>query len=163
MIKKMTMAVVTMLIALLMIGVASAGPDIQVLPDTGGDTIQIPVDGVTDAYTLIGLEVDWTGWTGCSATTPCVYSAEILDENGVQVWSASGSQTSGPSWIETADEWVPSSSLTKSYTLYADGHFKKYLKTIEQPIGPIPELSTSILTATGLVGLLGLVRLRRKD
>lgn len=163
MIKKMTMAVVTMFIALLMVGIASAAPDIQVLPDTGGDTIKVPADGVTDAYASIGLEVDWTGWTGCSVATPCTYSTQILDENGIVVWSASGTKTAGPSWSETADEWVPSSDLTKSYMLYADSHFKRYLKTVEQPIGPVPELSTYILTATGLVGLLGLVRLRRKD
>ncbi len=33
----------------------------------------------------------------------------------------------------------------------------------EATVNPTPELSTSILTATGLIGLVGLVRLRRKN
>lgn len=159
--KKMTMVTVVMLAVLFMVGSANAGPDIQVLPDTGGDVINIPVDGVTNAYALVGLEVDWTGWTGCSASTPCVYSAVIYDEDGVPVWSASGSQTTSY-WIETADEWVPANDLTKSYTLYADGHYKKFLKSVEQPIAPVPEVSTIALTSAGVLGLLGLVRIQRK-
>lgn len=160
--KKIIMAAIVMLIALFFVGIASAAPDIQVLPDTGGETINVPADGVTDAYASIGLEVNWTGWTGCSVTAPCTYLAQILDENDDVVWEASGTKISGPFWIETVDEWVPSTDLTKSYMLYANGNFKRYLKTVEQPIGPIPELSTSILTATGLIGLVGLVRMRRK-
>lgn len=155
MVKKITMAIVTMLAVLLIAGAASAVADIQVLPSvTPGDPIIVPVG--QDAYSSVGLEVDWIDW-GCTPSAKCSYSAYITDDTvGGTVWSVGPKDSTVNSWQEPV-HWTPNDK--HDYSLFANGVKKKLIKTVQQPIAPVPEIATVGLVGLGLVGL---VALRRK-
>ena len=156
------MAVMVMLVTLFLAGAASAANDIAILPTIGDPgvlpdgTIELQVG--KDAFTSIGLEAVYTGWptTGSSS-----YNVYITDDSpgGVTVYSKSGTFTT--SYTQEI-HWTVPSDTSKTYTIWANGRFGKIHVYKDVPGAPVPELSTSILTATGLIGLLGLVRFRRR-
>ena len=120
-----------------------------------------------DAYDSIGLSAAYAEMSDGS-----IYSVVIRrgddDPSGAIVYSqpnADGSQgplPATPFYIQEV-HWTPSDSST--YTIYATGASGpgKRKITAQAPIIPSPEAGTMILTTTGMLGLIGIVRLRRRD
>lgn len=158
MIKKMTIAIITMLVALFMVGIASAD---SVSIDPGTEPIIVPV-GV-DAFTSSGLSAVYTG-ISVGSTYSVVVRKDDGDESGPIVYSvpnADGSLGPIPATPSYTQEvhWIPAD--TDTYTIYANGASESGKRRIsaQSPISPVPEIATVGLVGLGLVGM---VILRRK-
>ncbi len=159
--KKIITAVIVMLATLFLIGAASAASvDITstapIDPITGAYII--PINGMS-AYASVNLQAEYMGWI-----LPATYDIQVRagneDPTGTIVWSVP--ITAMPFSTFTAPiAWIPTTSGL--YTVYAEGNKIGKIRSAVQVTNPIPESSTSILTATGLIGLFGLVRSRRRD
>lgn len=158
----MTKKIITVAIAILMTlfvaGAADASPNVVINPDTGADPVLIPVGG------LAGLGANYISWP-CTTLNSCEYSVQVIDLSvgGVR-FDIDGVSTSS-SW-SVPITWAPTESdIGNEFIISAGGAYPKtrYAKVVEQPASVLPELGTVILTTTGLIGLVGLVRLRRRD
>ena len=123
--------IIVISIILLTIGFAGAYPSIKVLPDMGGDTIYVPVG--EDAYTSIGLEIEWLGWS-CTQIVPCYYSAQIVGTGSqgttYNEWNPPNGQSTVANW-QVPVHWTPSSDMTRTYDLYANGQWKSHMTAIK--------------------------------
>jgi len=164
MIKKMIM--VTMILALLtsMIGIASA-EDITILPV--GNPIDVPMDPNPISPPV---SVVYTGWTAGTST----YTVSVYDGATPLIGTCivSGTITSDPQTVTLPGCKIPTSLAGKEVTIEAKGKCplggctdvtRGKTLYVDASLNPVPELSTGILVATGIIGLLGIVRLRRKD
>ena len=122
--------------------------------------ILIPVDKWAD--TEVGLRVIYENWG-----TNSNYSVTIREEDtGVIVYSQPnddgtlGTMPSTPNYIHNV-HWMPTE--IKEYVIYTEGQRKLVVRTAENPINITPELSIIALTSAGILGLIGLTRMRRKD
>lgn len=167
MIKRVTMVILTMLIAT---GIASAADQIAVDPST---VLDIDV-GAIGHFTLTlktsadakGGNLDWASdnsliWAGIDGAP--------TGQFGVKAISTSSTCSGTPQiCTQTFDLQVePQSGITLNEQHDITVTYKNakgVAKAMATASGnPIPELSTIALTSAGLIGLIGLVRFRRKD
>ena len=159
--KLITMAI---LIFALMTGITSANPGVEILPPVGDanvtadGTIIVPIG--QDSFTSVGLSVNYTGFHPNES-----YSINITrDSDNSDVWNKTGNLGNASSALIEV-HWVPIDN--QSYTIFASGYNqigkRIYTQSAVAPIMPVPELSTGVLLSAGLIGILGLVRLKRKE
>lgn len=168
--KKMTM--VLMVLALFMVGIASAdppGPSINICTDSPSvcantNTVLDVYQGV-DASVNPGLHAFFENWDTNTAT----YTVKIIDVDANPNTIVYGPFTAGvntdPKSVYYA--WTPTKLGAGKYRIYAaaeqdpaNGLYADI--TVRTSPLVVPELPTSALTMVGLVGLFGLVRLRKK-
>lgn len=166
MIRKAIMVVMAVLVALFMVGTASAGSAI------GLDKItkNVPIGGTVDFK--VTLQTSNTGpgviaWR-IDQTDPITANLEsepLSKFGGIIVSTPPETQTFILTVAAGEDAVVGQEYIVRlSYctgTEPCEGNTAR--ARAEAGVIPTPELSTSILTATGLIGLIGLVRMRRKD
>lgn len=163
--KKIITVAIIMLAMLLFVGAASAA-DVVVKPDSGTNvdgsgTIIVPIG--SDAAVSVGLGVDYSGFV---AGNP--YTQDITDPSLVVVTgtASSGGLPTGNDFIPI--HWTPSlSDAGKIFTVNAEattssGARIKHIM-VSAPAVPTPELSTGILSAAGLLGLVGLVYRKKNN
>lgn len=158
--------IVSVMMTLLMIGSASADPVINILPSSGPNvlpdgTIEVPVG--SDAFTTIGLSASYTGWVAGNA-----YSVQVIrDSDGTVVFNHVHSGGLPAANYIAEIHWIPAGDLGQTYTVDAWGITSSGRRTWKvettAPVNPTPELPTSALMAVGLIGLIGVSKLRRKN
>lgn len=156
--KSMKMKKIIMVICMLMITtistmsiVALAG--VAIHPDIN----PINVPSGADAFNSVGLRAEYTDPVGSP------YSVSIIDTGDMaEVYIDTGVLTTNPEIREV--HWS-SSNIGIEYTIIAGGASGTTQKQINivEPGPPVPELSPYILVAVGLIGLFGLVRLKRNQ
>lgn len=171
MIKKMTIAVVTMLMTLFMVGVVSAAPSIDICtdsPSTCASSGTLTVYQGVDASVNPGLRALFQGWDTTSAT----YTVSIVDVDAspdvVVYGPIAGSIDADPKNVYYA--WTPEVNPAKlgigKYKIRAQGLQESTLEadiTVRTSPNVVPELPTSALLSVGLIGLIGMLKFRRKD
>lgn len=145
---------------------ATSTPTIKILPESGPNvqadgTILVP-EGV-DAAISVGLAAEYTDFTPGS-----VFNQHVEDSSAILVPGTAQTGGLGASPDTELEHWTPTTSdIGKTFTVVASatnqiGKRKQYV-TVTAPAQPVPELSTGILATTGLIGLIGLVKYRRKN
>ncbi len=166
--KKTITIVIVMLVALIyMAGTAAATGDILIHPDTPTITVGVDPNAVSPP-----LEVEYVGWGTAGTTAYNVIVSRNSDNYVPPGCTVSGTITGDPQTVELTTCIIPTSDVGAPYHVYAsaacptggcEGTSRSRSLTVDAPLNPIPELGTSVLVATGLIGLLGLVRSRRRD
>lgn len=164
--KKVIMTTMVLALLVSMIGIASAAEDITILPV--GNPIDVPMDPNPISPPV---SVVYTGWStgGTSKYTVSVYDGATPL---IGTCIVSGTITSDPQTVTLPGCKIPTSLAGKVVTIEAEGKCPQGGCTdvnrgkklyVDASLNPVPELSTGILVTTGMIGLLGIVRLRRKD
>lgn len=167
--KKMMTTAMVMLVALIsMTGTAAATGDILIHPDTATITVGVDPNAVSPP-----LGAEFVGWGTAGTTTYSVVVTRTGDGYVPAGCTVGGTlTTSDPQTITLPTCKIPASDIGVAYHVYAsaacpaggcEGTSRSRSLTVDAPMDPVPELSTSVLMATGIVGLLGLVRMRKKD
>lgn len=142
---------------------AAGGLEVTILPESGphvalDGTVLVPVGA--DAYDSVGLAVKFGGFASGNP-----YAINIVDKNNVPAYTLGGTLPTGNDIIPL--HWVVPNDKTQTYTVIATGvggtTLRMKLATSIAPIAPTPELSTAALMSAGMIGLFGLVRIRRRD
>jgi len=145
-------------------GTASANSSVEILPTfgdvnvTSDGTIIVPIG--QDSFTTVGLSFNYSGFNPNES-----FAINITrDSDNFDVYNNSGNLgSSGNGTIEI--HWVPIDN--QSYTILASGYNnigkRIFTRTATAPIMPIPELDTIVLLSAGLIGIFGLVRIKRKE
>lgn len=167
--KKMTIAIITMLVALFMAGAASAvpAPSVDICTTSpavcaSSGTTLVVYEG-TDASVNPGLYAHFADWI--SGTPGSIWVVDTV--GGATDYAALVSIDTNPK--DALYGWTPDGIGEKRYKIYAHatqdpddaGLFADV--TVRTRTNSVPELPTSALTMVGLIGLIGMVRLRSKD
>jgi len=163
--KAMKILIAAMLVALFAAGAASAGTvDISstaaVDPVTGAYILTVG----DDSFAMWNLKAVYSGWASG------IYNVEIregglLDPPGAIAYANPGALTPMPSSdFDVELHWVPTDADNgKLFTVWAYGMSLGTFKIAAQVTKPVPELNTGLLISVGLIGLVGMVRYRRKE
>ncbi|VVB87561.1 Uncharacterised protein [uncultured archaeon] len=156
--------VMTVVLAMLFMAGTAAALDITVLPTSGPNvkpdgTILVPVGA--NAFESVGLAAEYNGFV--AGKDP--YMVQVVRNDGTPMFSVGGKLATGNDVIPI--NWVVPNDRKHTYTVIATGMsgttIRQKLVLSMAPVEPVPELSTVVLTSSGVIGLLGLVRMRRKD
>lgn len=175
----MRKSIVTLMTMLLVIGIAAAAtyadlsidPKTQTIDITGSPnpvktyTVTLETDDPAGSDGALVVNTDDPAiWAEIGDTTPDVRSS-IYPFTVAGTPDANGIITMTFSLYATVDEANEASVNNENHAIkvkYFDTE-GEVIAMVTGRLDPIPELSTSILTAAGMVGLFGLVRLKRKD
>lgn len=166
--KKMITFAMVMLVALVsMVGMASATGDILIHPDDA--TIDV---GVSPNSVSPPLAAEFVGWNTSGSTTYSVVLKRTSDGVVQTGCSVSGTITSDPQTVTLPACVIPALDIGVAYHVYASascpaglckGVHRSRDLTVDAPVIPTPESSMGVKMTIGLVGLVGLMRYRRKD
>lgn len=170
MIKKIAMTI-AMLVA--MVGMVSAVPSVDICldsPPTGSATCAsagtIIVYQAVDAGTSPGLHALYSGWDS-SATYEIKVTDIDANPDAIDFGPSSGSISSLTGGKAYFTGWTPTKLTPGAYKVRAAGsqegtplEAEIIVKTSPEVV---PELPTSALTMVGLIGLIGMVILRKKN
>lgn len=154
--------IIAVVLMFLFMGTASAG-SVSIEPN---DEIIILTVG-QDAFDTEGLSVVYEGMSAGSKYSVVIRRGDY-NETGVIVYTVpnfdgtQGPLTTTPNFTQEV-HWTPTDQ--NDYTIYATGASASGNRRIsaEALINPVPEISTIVLTSAGILGLIGLTRMRRKD
>lgn len=163
------LVVMAMFLSVFVVGTmsASASADIFIHPDDA--TINV---GVSPNAVSPPLEAEFVDWSTSGSTTYKVVVNRTSDGAEPVGCSVSGTITSTDQTVTLPGCKIPASDIGVAYHVYAradcptgrcEGTTRSRDLTVDAPIIPTPEMNTMALTSMGLIGLIGLVRYRRKD
>lgn len=155
--------------AITMTGVASALGTVSICtdsPSTCASSGTITVYKDIDASLNPGLHALYTGWS-----TGATYEIKVTDiDDGSTVFGPSSGPVSSLTGGKAYYGWKPTKLSTggvNHYRVRATG--SEIVGTLEYDVlvstrpGVVPELPTSALLSVGLIGLIGMLKLRKKD
>ena len=159
--KKMITTSMIMLATLFLIGTASAAV-VDVTTTGATDPVTgayiIPVNGAS-AFASVNLQAEYSGWV-LPGTYNITVRAGNEDPNGAIVWQIPTQSMLFSAFTEPI-LWVPTTNGL--YTVYANGIQLGKIRSAVQVVNPTPEMSTGVLMSAGLIGLVGMIRYRRKE
>lgn len=167
----MKLRIILIMLLLFWISTASANPDIEIKPDSNnGNTITVTVSSNQDVYQTSGLEAIYHKGYGQPYSVKVERDGAKLDDP--PEWEEEGDlpgddQNPGNDH-EVKVHWKPKEThngCKEEHTLHVKGgddekHWR--IKTCK-PGPPVPELPASALVSIGLMGLVGLMRVKGKD
>lgn len=152
------------IVSMLLTGIAAAVEDVNIYPVVDPIIVGVDPNPISPPVSVL-----YTGWTTSGGST---YDIEVTnDVTSTVVCTASGTITSDPMTVTLPACKIPAASVGVSHTITASGDCdrpdcinprrSKHLG-IDAGLNPVPEMSTGILISAGLIGLVGLVRYRKK-
>lgn len=163
----MNKMLLVLLVTIAMVGTVNALPTIDICsdsPSTCTSSGPLTVYKDVDASVNPGLHALYKGWDTSGAAT---YQVSVTDlETNTVVYGPTGTTIGGdPQKVYYA--WTPTKLGENKYRVRATG--SQITGALETDIivstrpGVVPELPTSALLSVGLIGLIGIVKLRRKN
>jgi len=164
--KKMNILIVAVLVTLFTVAGSSAtlGGKLDI-------TSTAPIDPVTGAYILTTGDDAYTTWNlqaeYNSFVTPAQFGVQVregqYDTSGAVVYDIPVSSSLVPAFVVPI-HWIPTAAQHGHiYTIWASGVGLGTFRTAAQLAQPTPELSSGVLMSVGLIGLVGMIRYRRKE
>ena len=164
--KKMNILIVAVLLTLFTVAGASAEPRGTV--DITSTAVIDPVTGAyilttgEDAYTAYNLMAQYNNFP-----VPVQFGIQVregqYDMSGAIVYEIPMSSSLAPTF-NVPIHWIPTAAQHGHiYTIWASGNALGTFKTAAQLAQPTPELSSGVLVSAGLLGLVGMIRYRRKE
>lgn len=165
MMRKIAKILLVLVVSVLSIGGVSAGsPDILIHPDTSIITVGVDPNPVSPP-----LDIEYLDW----GTNVAAYSWEVhrvADDIIPTGCSGGGTITGNDFHPDLTSCVIPATDIGEPYEVIAEAHCggcapnsRSRLLVVDADVNPVPELSTVVLMSAGLIGLLGIVRLRRKN
>jgi hypothetical protein len=166
--KRMNILIIAVLVTLFTVAGASALNPSQGTVDITSTAPKDPATGAfilttgQDANTLYNLQAEYNNFP-----VPVDFGVQVregqYDWSGAVVYNIPVSSSLAPSFTVPI-HWIPTPAQHgQIFTIYASGVALGTYKLAAQLAQPTPELSSGALVSVGLIGLLGMIRYRRKE